>query len=41
MERLQSNGVEISRVVAEMTLTVDEYWMESMEIFMEDLDCTP
>lgn len=41
IERLQSNVTKLSRVVAGMTPTVAEYWIEAMERILDDMDCTP
>ncbi|XP_052886938.1 uncharacterized protein LOC128295416 [Gossypium arboreum] len=40
-ERLRSSGVELFKGIAGTTPTVVEYWMETIERILEDLECTP
>ncbi|XP_017628873.1 uncharacterized protein LOC108471825 [Gossypium arboreum] len=40
MERLRSNGPEVFRGIAGVTSNVAEYWMETTECIMDDLDFT-
>ncbi|XP_016684001.1 uncharacterized protein [Gossypium hirsutum] len=40
-ERLRSNVVELFRGIAGITPIVAEYWMETTEKILEDLECTP
>lgn len=40
-ERLRSNGVEAFKGIVRKTPIVVEYWMESTERILEDLDYTP
>ena len=39
-ERLRSNGAEVFRGVSGVAPNVAEYWLETVERIMDDLDCT-
>lgn len=40
MEKLQSNEVETFKGIVKTNPTLVEYWMESIERILKDLDCT-